>query len=101
MKTTKVRNTTRVWKIARIIENYKTIECLEDQTVRKSARSGSLQESKKTSRSQKARTSRVWKTGRPQDSRRRRKTSDNTALSLQQEEEKERKKREPLVSRAW
>ncbi len=80
LEATKVRKTARVWKTARIIENYKTIECLEDHIVRKSARSGSPQESKKTSRSQKARTSRVWKTGRPQESRRRRKTSDNTAL---------------------
>jgi hypothetical protein len=42
--------------------------------------SGSPQQSKKAARSQEARTSRVWKTGKSQESRIRRKTPNNTAL---------------------
>jgi hypothetical protein len=59
------------------------------------------QESKKTAKSQESRTSRVWNTGRIQESRSRRITPDNTAYSLQQEEERKRKERETPVSKAW
>jgi hypothetical protein len=77
-------------------ENHKIMKSPGNQEIHtKSTESGSPQESKKTAKSQESRTSRVWKTGRLQESRIRRITPNNVALfPPAKEREREKGKRD-------
>jgi hypothetical protein len=80
LKTTRVRKTTGVQKTTRVRKTTGVQKTTRPLRVWETRKSGSSQESKKAVRSQETRTSRVWKTGRSQESRIRRITPNNTAV---------------------